>query len=328
MPLGTDVMKIHQEVRAFFKGREKSGNKAYFPPFGKEVLAGLPTPISSEEMAGIGDKALAKLARKHATRNQNVLQNHSALRTLQAGDRDPILRGLQTSLQVSGDARVGNCYEMACMAAWSVVTKHFAYNAAMCGISDPGDPAFCIVWEGTTPAPKWQSVQELSKETRAIWALDPWANVCCLLSNYEAEFTKKMNQWTSQGKRIWQKSKTQKRKGWHVPNGKLYLTGFRTGPVRFNLVMEPLLSTSSPAPAFLFDKLSENSQLFLASAQQDDAFEWLIKHEKKQQRQAPAFVPDQGAGRTSGSLPDLLDPFADEYQPQPTGPAFKKAKTS
>lgn len=67
------------------------------------------------------------------------------------------------------------------------------------------------------------------------WVIDPWANTCCTGEKYEALFLTKMQEWTTDGKRIWFSTRKNNFSGWAVPTMDKYCEGFRTGPMDFSV---------------------------------------------------------------------------------------------
>jgi hypothetical protein len=127
----------------------------------------------------------------------------------------------------------GNCVEMAALAGYEAretynVAWKFLYSA---NVMPPGDHVFTVVTDTIVSKP-FASVREFT-ETSCVkkWLIiDPWLNVCCTANAYLELGSKKLNQWSAQGKRIrWTGSVGD---GWYEPGGE-YDLAFAQSPLKF-----------------------------------------------------------------------------------------------
>lgn len=212
MPIASlDALRIHREIRAYFKGQFKSGNKGYpLTRGGADLEPGSKTPA-------------ARLARE-----RKRAAGQGLLMELQGSYTDILEQGVRV-LNQSSRGRVGNCTEMAYAAAY--LARCYGTGVPWIGcIGKPGDHVFCIL--GTATAPNFTRVQDMFLDYRGAWVIDPWANTCCLLRDYAQQFIQRMNKWTAEGKRIWDYDK----ESWVTPSSPAYLNGFLSGPLRYRPV--------------------------------------------------------------------------------------------
>lgn len=208
------VEKAHKLIRAFYKGQVKSGNKMYAQP--------KPNAIVSEAMR-----------KKHALREENVEKALDQISTQRRYlDDHSLYEYANYLIDAHYEQRmvIGNCFEMALLAAyycWEIKSG----TAWVVELGAPGDHGFCIVTDDKTPA--WQTVAAFKDDKSDAWAVDPWANVCCPLGEYESRFEKKMDDWTSQGKRILMREPDGSGYEWMVPNSDTYLSGFAKGALSY-----------------------------------------------------------------------------------------------
>lgn len=197
----SEAENIMELVRAHFAGGAKSGNKAYaaspdvsLDPKGHKLDAVLSGLSSSATPIGKGTVGVDD----HTRRNQNVVVAMSQILKLRRdGEKDTAIGYGQRILD--GGIRVGNCTEMACVAAYLVSKKVDAKADIAIVVTDgPGDHVFCVVGESSG----WENVRSVTDDVRGSIVIDPWANVCCTVGDYEATFTAKMKVWLGQGKRI------------------------------------------------------------------------------------------------------------------------------
>ncbi|MGE0423279.1 MAG: hypothetical protein AB7O88_13500 [Reyranellaceae bacterium] len=197
----SEAEAIMRQVRAHFAAGAKSGNKAYaasadvsLDPKGHkldEVLSKL-SPSASPIAKGADE------VDDHTRRNQNVVIAMSQILKLRNdGEKDTAIAYGQRILD--GGIRVGNCTEMACVAACLVSKKVGPeIDIAIVVTDGPGDHVFCVVGE----ASGWDSVRDVPENVASAIVIDPWANVCCTADEYERTFAAKMKVWLGQGKRI------------------------------------------------------------------------------------------------------------------------------
>ncbi len=164
-------------------------------------------------------------SQKIMRRNSNMILAQQALGPLRAqyGTLSPIQIGHNL---VAGQIACGNCYEMACVAAYRLSLIPAA--AYVGSIAAPGDHAFCLAGQ---PKQAWNTVKSMSDamdvDGAEAWIIDPWMNTCCAVQDYPKSGRQKLLKWTNDGKRIsWYNA-------WVVPTDPRYVQGFLTGPLTF-----------------------------------------------------------------------------------------------
>lgn len=222
----TLVREVHATVRAHFKGKIKSSNKAY-----------------DRDAKRFEDlKLTAAMNRKIDWRNMNAINASDKIHTLRDAktfrNDDMLGFGFEVLDQLEA---AGNCVEMAAAAAYLVVRSQIG-NAWFVGIHEPGDHAFCLVDAGVGPHPgtigghKGYSVCGSADS----WVIDAWANTCCSMRDYEARFEAKMRQWSQQGKRIRVQRPSDIAIRYVDPADPDYLGNFRTGLLDYLAVGDKL----------------------------------------------------------------------------------------
>ena len=178
------VRGVHATVRAYFKGKTKSSNKMYDTTF-----------LDLKSTPGLQEKVT-----RRNTNSMGASFQINRLRQDRKFNADDILPfGFDVLDQQDA---TGNCVEMAAAAAYLVRRENIG-TAWFVAINPPGDHAFCLVDNGaedhpeTITGPKGYSVSSSDG-----WVIDPWANVCCKVRDYDAQFAAKMRQWSAQGKRV------------------------------------------------------------------------------------------------------------------------------
>ena len=178
------VRGVHATVRAYFKGKTKSSNKMYDTTF-----------LDLKSTPGLQEKVT-----RRNTNSMGASFQINRLRQDRKFNADDILPfGFDVLDQQDA---TGNCVEMAAAAAYLVRRENIG-TAWFVAINPPGDHAFCLVDNGaedhpeTITGPKGYSVSSSDG-----WVIDPWANVCCKMRDYDAAFYKKMCEWSKQGKLI------------------------------------------------------------------------------------------------------------------------------
>ena len=146
---------------------------------------------------------------------------------------EPFLYGCDV---YADDGFAGNCSDMAAYAAWFATWRRIG-TAWLAVIEDPGDHIFCII-AGVT-RPRWDCVANFRNDRTDAWVIDPWANICCPVRDYETQFNLKMDKWTQRGKRIYYQSRVYRADGWAVPNCLVYRNGFLRGPIDYLQAIDP-----------------------------------------------------------------------------------------
>lgn len=178
------VLAVHLEVRGYFKGQIKSGNKGYH----KDLKHPAGQPDEKDQL-------------KHALRNKNMLRARPLIQEQRLALRGyPRISTHDYGFSVLDHAELaGNCNEMVAAAVF-LVNLRGAGTAWHVTISDPGDHAFCMVNDGREPTKT--TVKDFVTDTSSAWIIDPWANVCCPIQKYQQQFREKMQQWSDQRKYI------------------------------------------------------------------------------------------------------------------------------
>ena len=230
------VQAVHDEVRACFKGQLKSSNKGYF-----ETLD--PAPPAWDDMKrppGSHWKIVPDLAHRKV-RNENRV---SAVPVV--SDRKKFLVRPGGTIMGFGFAILdqreltGNCPEMTAAAAY-IATYRKAGIAWWMAIQPPGDHAFCLINSGAQPTVK--SVHALSFSGADAWVIDPWANVCCRVQEFEQQFIAQMHRWTRQGKFIVSYNRALNANILTGPSDPVYLDGFRYSELHVYKASAPIAAT-------------------------------------------------------------------------------------
>ena len=162
------VRNTFEMTRAFYKGHLKSANKAY--------------PYSE----GTREK---KRTEDSFTANKQI----SDLRDmLDVSKRSPQENG---EYLYKNDVRYGNCAEMTCVALYLADTQFHINKSQL----------FLATLRGldrSSNGVEFGHDFALIKLDDGKWCVDPWANICCSLSEYQTEFRKQMEHWTQKGKRL------------------------------------------------------------------------------------------------------------------------------
>jgi hypothetical protein len=203
------IRDVHATVRALFKGKTKSANKIYLLDKLKDV------------------KITSAMQEKADARNHNAM--HAGLQINQLREsksytaRAPTSYGYEVLDQTD---LAGNCVEMASAAAYLVMRARIG-TAWFVGIRDPGDHVFCLVDNGVSAHPA--QIKDYLICSADSWVIDPWANVCCKMQEYDALFSAKMQKWKKAGKYIVVIRDYKNEATIMNPAGYTYLRGFRTG---------------------------------------------------------------------------------------------------
>lgn len=234
MPIdAVEIKKIHDAVRAYFKGAIKSGNKVFDV---KQATA---------KFSAGDEKSWEKRLDRMMLRNQNSDKADQAIallrQKLSSANYSPLQYGEFVMRQRKADT-VGNCEEMA-KAAASLVTA--AIGTAWIGmIGPPGDHAFCLVNHGRDVKPDFVKLFQFASSDS--WIIDPWANVCCPIKNYPQNFTIKMKKWKSEFKFIIAWSDDLKKNVNVDPASDAYLNGIYSSRIRYvKAIPEPAQSACS-----------------------------------------------------------------------------------
>ncbi len=197
----------HANVRRYYKGQFKSGNKQY------EALiptTGLPNP-------------------KAAPRQAASLVAGVVVNLTRATDQNPSLVAKAVALanfDATTGIRAGNCWEMALMAGLFARLSGCTERIWIVGISGIGDHAFCCIGPDTMPT--WNTSDDMAADRRGgIFVIDPWANTVCRQDEYPFQFRQKMRAWSEEGKRILFKGV------WTDPGSQEYKRGFNEGGMRY-----------------------------------------------------------------------------------------------
>ena len=229
MPIDAQkVQAVHAEVRGYFKGQPKAGNKGYHP---------LPAEALNKHDAkkpAVFKPAHWKIVPGHAQRAQRKLDIDFVDRNIGK------LRGdLQSSSVTENGFKVldqpvliGNCNEMAEAAAYLVVLRR-AGTPWIVTVEDPGDHVFCMVTDGRTP--KIASVNEFALDFSGAWVIDPWANVCCEVRAFAMEFSAQMASWKKQGKFVFDVKDAK-----IDPASQAYLGGFLNSQLEYTRIVDYL----------------------------------------------------------------------------------------
>lgn len=194
------------KAREFYKGGSKSSNKSYY---GTGHTAD-PTPFSFGYAMNfkIDIEPGRTLTEKQKNRNEATLQNmqtmHNESRT-QSQNTGKTPYELGAELFNQNNTR-GNCGEMAAVAVYIAVAE----------VHIPTDEVSFVTLTNTVEGGFFSknrsfghSFALLGKVKPDRWVVDPWAGVCCRLSEYTDALNIKLHNWTQQGKRI----------ACHIPDG-------------------------------------------------------------------------------------------------------------
>lgn len=221
----TLVREVHATVRAYFKGQKKSANKIY--------------DTKATNFADL--KMTPAMQKKIDWRNMNApkaSENIKALRESKAFDTGDMLSyGFEALDQLDV---AGNCVEMAAAAAYLVVRDKIGTAWFVC-VNAPGDHTFCLVDNGADHRPEAiGGYKGYSVSSSDGWIIDPWANVCCKMRDYDAQFAAKMRQWSAQGKRVRVYRPTDVAISIIDPADPDFLGNFRVGPLVYMPVGDQL----------------------------------------------------------------------------------------
>ena len=209
------VRGVHAAVRAYFKGKTKSSNKVY----NADVIDMKSSPAMQEKVT---------------LRNMNAMGALSLIKDLRRDRKFKSDDILPFGFDVLDQGNVvGNCTEMAAAAAYLVRRENMG-TAWFVGINPPGDHAFCLVDNGVDHHPATiGGAKGYSVCSADSWVIDPWANVCCKMRDYEATFSQKMREWSRQGKRVIIEREGDDYASAIDPAGNEWLSGFRKGPTHY-----------------------------------------------------------------------------------------------
>lgn len=178
------------EARAFYKGHNKSGNKAY--P-GSEK----PRHVTRTEKSFSANQQISDLRNKLDFSKKSPRENGEYL--------------------YNNEVRYGNCAEMTCVALYIAdarfsIDKNLLFVASMRGLEKSSN--------GVEFGHEFALIKLNNDEK---WCVDPWADICCRLPEYSTEFRKKMQHWTQKGKRLALRG-TETSLYWAVPNENVVLS--------------------------------------------------------------------------------------------------------
>ena len=233
------IMAVHEEVRSYFKAQPKSMNKVYVQSafVSKPVLK--PSPAGSK-VNGAHWKIVPNDEKKHH-RNQSAAHVFPIL--MQSRGQFDFHN---TSLAEYGHyvlsqaQRLGNCYEMASAAAYLTLLRD-AGTPWEVSFDGDFDHSLIVVTDGREPTV--DKVGNCRLQSFEAWVIDPWANVCCRLQEYEQEFTVQMKQWSKMSKAV-QVADSMVGGTYHLqsvnPSSPAYLDGIRNAELEYTKVTGPL----------------------------------------------------------------------------------------
>ncbi|MGH7077984.1 MAG: hypothetical protein ACREFU_07780 [Acetobacteraceae bacterium] len=116
--------------------------------------------------------------------------------------------------------RAMNCEELSCVACYYAFEdckdKSIIWRGSL---TPPADHIFCFIGSSANGLSNIV-VSDLANSSLDIWAVDPWANVYCVIRKYPQLVAEKMERWTSYGKRIYWNGPDTRTAGWWAPKGK------------------------------------------------------------------------------------------------------------
>lgn len=199
------------KARQFYEGSNKSDNKILSP-----MIKAAPVVPGK-----LGDAT--KLARFKSRRDIADTRPVRANKSVSSMNEYPIMRG---KMLIKAKAMSMNCGELADISAWYAYeeTKDVKVIATV-SLESPGDHCFCVVGpRNSYPSLDGRTVQKLDELGRGfrshhLYAVDPWANICCRIEDYPSEFKSKMNKWATDNKRVGWQGKDGKTPEWAPPTG-------------------------------------------------------------------------------------------------------------
>jgi len=216
---------VMDEVRAFFKSGEKSGNKLFSDSDFTSVRMIEPYEDDWGETFQQMTRNMAadalwegnfRKAERILTRNQNV---KTSLENRPQRSRGETWEQFGSKI-FNGGLRRGNCREMAAVSGYLMLRRGRSHNQVFVGIiTPPGDHMFCAVSLNSIP-PMWPRPGTMVRGTQSsnTWIIDPWLHVCCEAEDYWEKAREKVVKWGRDGKRIFWGSGSQGL-GWYNPNG-------------------------------------------------------------------------------------------------------------
>jgi hypothetical protein len=218
------IRAIHNYIRHLFKGRKKSSNKLF----------------DMDDMGGGDVKLSTAMQARMTLRNVNALRASPVIQALRESKafRNKDMYSYGSDVLEQEDV-AGNCVEMAAAAAYLVAREDLG-SAWYVSIKAPGDHAFCLVDSGVEyqPACIGGNNGYTIRGAAACWIIDPWANVCCKMRDYDALFEAKMRKWSRERKRV-RIIRSPDNVMILDPGGAQYLKGFREGPITYRQVWAP-----------------------------------------------------------------------------------------
>ena len=209
------VRGVHATVRAYFKGKTKSSNKMYDEDY-----------IDLKSTPSLKDK----ITRRNTNRENAGLLINQLRRDRKFGADDILPFGFAVLDQ---EDVAGNCVEMAAAAAYLVKRENIG-TAWFAVIHQPGDHTFCLVDNGVEDRPETIGGARGYRVCGGdSWVIDPWANVCCKMRDYDDAFYKKMQDWSKQGKRVIVASADEDLDISLNPVDYDWMDGFRRGPIEY-----------------------------------------------------------------------------------------------
>jgi hypothetical protein len=207
-------------ARAWYKGAEKSGNKAY---------GGWLRVDEAEWPADLADK-IRRSRERAAQAQQKIFRTFNALSRYDAG-----MSAAQGRFIRERELKAGNCDAMTSVAI-SFAADEIAGATEIWHVSLGGlaDHAFMLVGPAPTlPGDAGVSIRDLNQLTagvthgaNALYVVDVWAGICCHASEYEHLFSQQMREWGELRKEVFSPTD-----GWRDPSTPGYLEVTLTAPM-------------------------------------------------------------------------------------------------
>lgn len=153
-------------------------------------------------------------------RNANV---EKASKAIFAGDFKSYSEVAKKTMATRMILRAGNCIQMSCVSASFAMDASQGSSRAYIAKLTSFDHAFCVVLNPPYPTGvlEFKSLIEFSSKSTdsgGVIVIDPWLNLVSMASDYLSSVERKLDKWTSYGKRILVVG-TDNRESWVAPNG-------------------------------------------------------------------------------------------------------------
>lgn len=233
------IMAVHEEVRSYFKAQPKSMNKVYVQPAFEPKPFLKPSPAGSK-VNGAHWKIVPNDERKHQ-RNQSAAHVFPIImQTREQFDFHTTSLAEYGHYVLNQPQRLGNCFEMASAAAYLTLLRD-AGTPWEVSFDGEFDHSMLVVTDGRKPTV--DKVRNCHRQSFDAWVIDPWANVCCRLQEYEHAFTAQMKVWSKMSKAV-QVADSKVGDIYHLksvnPSSPAYLEGIRNAELDFSRVSGPL----------------------------------------------------------------------------------------